>query len=257
MSSTWGLQGDLTLHGRIAEASNGAYLGEVDGTMVIYKPIRHERALWDFPGAVLAHREVAVHLISEALGWSVVPPTVLREGPFGPGMVQVWCEPDDTVAAVDIAPAGPVPPGYRHVFDGVDAQERPVQLVHEDSAALLRMAVFDVVINNADRKGGHVLGLADGVRKGIDHGIALHTENKLRTVLWGWAGEPVPSELLADIEALAEHLGDSASRWVVQLEQWLSVAELDALAQRCRDLAAAGVMPYPAPGAPAIPWPPF
>lgn len=246
------LSGELTLHGRIAEASNGAYLGQVDDHLVIYKPIRAERPLWDFPGAVLAHREVAAYWVSEALGWGIVPPTVLRDGPLGPGMVQRWCEPDPDQAPVDIVAAGDPPPGMLHVFDGVGAHDEPVQLVHEDTPALLRMAVFDVVINNADRKGGHILPTADGHRFGIDHGIALHHEPKLRSVLWGWAGRPVPEGLVADLTGLHERLAGSE-----ELDHLLAVVEVEALAERTAHLARTGTMPHPSGDWPAIPWPPF
>ena len=138
----------------------------------------------------LADREVAAYLVSEALGWDVVPPTWLRDGPHGPGMVQLWREPDPDQEAVTLVAEGEVPPGWQHVFDGIDGRDLPVSLVHEDSEALRRMAVFDIVINNADRKGGHVLEMTDGHRYGVDHGVSFHVEHKLRTVLWGWLGEP-------------------------------------------------------------------
>ena len=155
----------------------------------VYKPVAGERPLWDFPDGTLAGREVAAYVVSEALGWDVVPPTVLRgDAPAGIGMVQAWREPD--------AGAGPgrpgarparCPEGYLHVLDAYDGDDRPVSLVHEDTDALRRMAVFDVVVNNADRKGGHVLAMTDGHRFGVDHGLCFHVDDKLRTVLWGWA----------------------------------------------------------------------
>lgn len=247
------LQGNLEIHGRIAEASNGAFLASAADVLVIYKPIRAERPLWDFPGAVLAHREVAAYRVSEALGWGIVPPTVLREGPMGTGMVQLWCEPDADQTPVDVLPAGLPPEGYRHVFDGVGAEGQPVQLVHEDSAVLKRMAVFDIVINNADRKGGHVLAMTDGARLGIDHGIAFHVDPKLRTVLWGWTGEPVPEELCADVARFGQELAAADH----ELDEFLSVRERAALAVRCTELANSGVFPGPSGEWPAIPWPPF
>ena len=148
---------------------------------------------------------MASYLVSEATGWDVVPPTWLRDGPHGLGMVQLWQEPDPEQEAVTLVPEGQVPPGWQHVFDGYDGQDRPISLVHEDTDALRRMAVFDAVVNNADRKGGHVLEMADGHRYGVDHGVSMHVEPKLRTVLWGWAGEP-----LTDEEVLV--LGDAAQR---------------------------------------------
>jgi uncharacterized repeat protein (TIGR03843 family) len=151
-------------------------------------------------------------------------------------------------------PAGSVPPGYRHVFDGIDSLDQPVALVHEDSPALRRMAVFDVVVNNADRKGGHVLAMPDGHRYGVDHGIAFHHEPKLRSVLWGWTGEPLTDDELDAVRRLeAAVRGPLGER----LRPLLSEVEVDALARRCRRLASAGVMPAPRGEYPAIPWPPF
>ena len=169
-------------------ASNATFVGRVGGVTVVYKPVAGERPLWDFPDGTLAARERAAYLVSEALGWDVVPPTVLRNGPHGPGMVQLWREPDEGEEPVRVVRSGERRPGWLHVFDGVDERDRAVSLVHEDTAALRRMAVFDVVVNNADRKGGHVLPMAGGHRYGVDHGVSFHTDPKLRTVLWGWAG---------------------------------------------------------------------
>jgi uncharacterized repeat protein (TIGR03843 family) len=150
------IEAELVLHGRIMAASNATFLGEIDGTKVVYKPVAGERPLWDFPEGTLADREVAAYLVSEASGWDVVPQTWLREGPHGPGMVQIWQEPDPEQEAVGLVETGRVPRGWKHVFDGIDGRDQPVSLIHEDSPALRRMAVFDIVINNADRKGGHV-----------------------------------------------------------------------------------------------------
>ena len=137
-------EGELVLHGRIMPASNATFLGQIGDVRVVYKPISGERPLWDFPVGTLADREVAAYLVSEALGWDVVPPTWLREGPHGPGMVQVWQEPDPEQEAVTLVAEGAVPPGWKHVFDGIDGRDQPVSLVHEDSEPLRRMAVFDV-----------------------------------------------------------------------------------------------------------------
>ena len=248
------LDGELKLHGRIMPASNATFVGEVAGVQVVYKPVAGERPLWDFPDGTLAHREVAAYLVSEATGWDVVPHTFLREGPHGLGMVQEWREPDPEQAAVTIVPEGEVPQGYRHVFDGVDQHDAPISLVHEDSAPLRRMAVFDVVVNNADRKGGHVLEMPDGHRYGVDHGVALHHEPKLRTVLWGWAGEPLLEEERSGVRRVLEALrGDLGE----ELAHLLDPPELDALAGRCRGLLDGGRLPLPRGDWPAIPWPPF
>ena len=248
------LEGELTLQGRIMPASNATFLGEIAGTKVVYKPVSGERPLWDFPDGTLADRERAAYLVSEATGWNVVPETWLRDGPHGLGMVQRWQEPDQDQVAVTLVREGDVPDGWRHVFDGIDGQDQPVSLIHEDSAPLRRMAVFDVVVNNADRKGGHVLEMTDGHRYGVDHGVTFHTDHKLRTVLWGWLGEALDEEHLAGVErvraAVAGPLGDV-------LADHLTDQEIDALIRRCRRLAERAVMPAPRGEWPAIPWPPF
>lgn len=248
------LEDELVLHGRIMPASNATFLGAIGDVKVVYKPVAGERPLWDFPDGDLASREVAAYAVSEATGWDVVPQTWLREGPHGVGMVQRWREPDPEQAAVEIVPHGKVPRGYLHVFDGVDGRDLPVSLVHEDSEPLRRMAVFDVVVNNADRKGGHVLEMADGHRYGVDHGITFHHEHKLRTVLWGWLGEPLRDE---DVEvvsrvraALSGDLGDTLAPLLTDLE-------ITALERRCARFLDRGVMPAPHGEMPAIPWPPF
>ena len=244
--------GDLVLHGRIMPASNATFLGEIDGTRVVYKPIRGERPLWDFPNGTLALRERAAYVVSEALGWSVVPETILRDGPHGPGMVQRWIDVVDDHVAVDVVRAGAVPPGFLDVFDGVDEHDQPVSLVHEDTDALRRIAVFDVLVNNADRKGGHVLSGPGGVRHGVDHGICFHVEDKLRTVLWGWAGTP-----LTDDEAGAVRGLGADTALVRALEDLLAVAEVEAFGARCDELLTRGTMPMPGTGWPSIPWPPY
>jgi uncharacterized repeat protein (TIGR03843 family) len=221
---------------------------------VVYKPIAGERPLWDFPDGRLADREVAAYLLSEATGWDVVPETWLREGPHGEGMVQRWCEVDDSQEAVTIVPTGRVPGGYLAIFDGEDGAGRDVTLVHEDSPELRRMAVFDALANNADRKGGHVLEMDGGHRYGIDHGLTFHTENKLRTVLWGWAGEPLLDEELEVIRAIRSGLDGTLGD---VLGPYLAVWDLEALAARCDRLLASGQLPVPGGDWHVIPWPPF
>jgi uncharacterized repeat protein (TIGR03843 family) len=250
-------EGEIVLHGRIMPASNATFVGEIggpEGVRVVYKPVAGERPLWDFPDGTLAGREVAAYLVSEALGWDVVPETWLRDGPHGPGMVQRWQEPDPDQAAVTLVREGVLPEGWRHVFDGIDGQDQAVSLIHEDSAPLRRMAVFDVLVNNADRKGGHVLEMTDGHRYGVDHGVTFHTDHKLRTVLWGWVGEPLAADEADAVRRLAEEvrsgLGDA-------LADHLDDLEIEALARRCHRLAERGAMPAPRGDWPAIPWPPF
>lgn len=255
------LAGDLDLEGRILPASNATFLGAVvaGATRVrcVYKPVVGERPLWDFPDGTLAQREVAAYVVSEALGWAVVPPTVLRDGPAGPGMVQAWREPDPSQAPVDVVPRGQVPAGYRHVLDARDADDHEVSLVHEDSVALRRMAVFDVVVNNADRKGGHVLAMPDGHRHGVDHGVCFHVEDKLRTVLWGWAADSLPPEDRPALERLRDDLGSGAGTPADALADLLAAEEIDALLSRVATLLDGGVMPVPSGAWPAIPWPAF
>ncbi|MGZ9826110.1 SCO1664 family protein [Tsukamurella ocularis] len=248
---------DLTILGRITSASNATLLCDLGetGERAVYKPIRGEVPLWDFPDGTLAGREVASYRVSEALGWGLIPETVLRDGPLGPGMVQRWVdEPDESPELVDLFPLDGVPEGYLKVFTGyVEDDDAPdgiaeVALAHADDPRLRRMAVLDVLINNADRKGGHILTGPDGRVQGVDHGICLHSAPKLRTVLWGWAGRPVADEVLADIEALRAAPPD--------LTGLITEEEQEALVTRAAILLELGAMPLPTPSRP-IPWPPF
>jgi uncharacterized repeat protein (TIGR03843 family) len=249
------VEGELELASRILSASNATYLGHIDDVTVVYKPIAGERPLWDFPDGTLAAREVAAYVVSEALGWDIVPPTVLGEGPHGPGMVQLWRDEVDDQSPVDIVLEGEVPAGFRHVFDGLDAHDQPVSLVHEDSPALRRMALFDVVVNNADRKGGHVLPMADGHRHGVDHGLTFNVEHKLRTVLWGWVGEALTEEEVAGLQRLEAALAGDLGRTLGDL---LAPDELATTARRLSRLLSRRAFPAPASSAyPVIPWPPF
>jgi uncharacterized repeat protein (TIGR03843 family) len=171
-------------------------------------------------------------------------------------MVQLWCEPDEGVDAVDLVPVGKVPSGFRHVLDAEDGRGSLVSLVHEGSTPMRRMAVFDVLVNNADRKGGHVLAMAGGHRYGVDHGVCFHTDHKLRTVLWGWAKERLHSEDRAGVESFLARLEDDDTLWTV-LAELLTEEEVASLAQRCRRLLAVGRMPTPSGSWPSIPWPAF
>ncbi|MGC4111919.1 MAG: SCO1664 family protein [Nocardioides sp.] len=246
--------GELTLHGRVMPASNATFVGEIDGRRVVYKPVAGERPLWDFPDGTLAAREEAAYLVSEALGWGIVPRTWRRDGPHGYGMVQLWEEPDPVAEAVTLVHGDDVPDGYRYVFEGLDDRDQVVSLVHEDTPALRRMAVFDAVVNNADRKGGHVLAMTDGHRYGVDHGLTFHVEHKLRTVLWGWAGEQLTDEDDACLERLSHSLeGDLGE----QLLGFLTPHEVEATRRRVKRLRRVGTLPEPGQGWRAIPWPPF
>lgn len=241
------LDAELVLEGRIMSASNATFVGRIGEVKVVYKPVAGERPLWDFPDGTLAGREVAAYEVSEALGWDIVPRTWLRDGPFGIGMAQLWRQPDPEQEAVTLVPAGEQPAGWCHVLDGLDPDDRPVSLIHEGSPALRRIAVFDVVVNNADRKGGHVLRGVDGRVWGIDHGLCFAAAFKLRTVVWDFAGEAVPEELLHDIAPLADAVPG-------ELAALLHVREAAALQDRVRRLLDEAVLPVDRTGR-RVPWP--
>lgn len=265
------LAGTLELGEPIITASNATFTAFIGDQKVVYKPVAGEQPLWDFPSGTLAGREIAAYLLSETLRWSVVPATWLTDGPLGPGMVQRWCEPDPKQDAVTLVPADRhLAPDMIPVLQGLDAQDRPVLVVHENSAALRRIAVFDLLANNADRKGHHVLERADGHRYGIDHGLTFHTEDKLRTVLWGWAGEDLSEDEVGGLRRVQAALNSGSSTGGSdttdnpaggalrhQLAELISAEEIAALARRCEELLAAPVFPEPRDDLPVIPWPPF
>ncbi|GAA1009214.1 phosphatidylinositol kinase [Streptomyces sp. F-3] len=253
-------RGELTVRGRIREASNAALLCTVayDGqeASCIYKPVAGERPLWDFPDGTLAAREVAAYEVSEATGWGLVPPTVLRDGPYGEGMVQLWVEATADGGLLALLDAEEPEPGWKAIGFAEVGQGRTALLVHADDERLRRLAVLDAVINNADRKGGHLLPTADGNLYGIDHGVTFNVENKLRTLLWGWAGEPLPPETLEVLGLLEEALADGAPL-ATRLASLITPAELEATRARVRTLLTTGTHPEPAGNWPAIPWPPI
>jgi uncharacterized repeat protein (TIGR03843 family) len=253
--------GEIELVGRVLPASNVTLVATVSqagrDVRCVYKPVSGERPLWDFPDGTLAGREVAAYLVSETLGWDVVPLTVERDGPLGPGMVQLWCDPDEEQQPVDVVPVDEVPDGYLHVLDAEDGRGHPVALVHEDTAQLRRMAVFDAVVNNADRKGGHVLAMTGGHRYGVDHGVCFHVDPKLRTVLWGWAAQPLNDDERTALASLTDELSASDGLLRTALDSRLTRGEVTALRARCEGLVASGRMPLPSGEWPAIPWPAF
>ncbi|MGW0950403.1 SCO1664 family protein [Streptomyces sp. NPDC002545] len=252
-------QGELTVRGRIREASNAALFCTVayDGreASCVYKPAAGERPLWDFPDGTLAAREVAAYEVSEATGWSLVPPTVLRDGPYGEGMVQLWIEATPEAELLALLDAEEPGPGWKAIGFAEVGEGRTALLVHADDERLRRMAVLDAVINNADRKGGHLLPTPEGHLYGIDHGVTFNVENKLRTLLWGWAGEPLPPEVLAVLKALKDTLRDGAPL-ATRLAALITPAELDATRARVTALLTSGTHPEPSGEWPAIPWPP-
>jgi uncharacterized repeat protein (TIGR03843 family) len=225
--------GELEVIGRLVDASNATLYCAVTLNGVtaacVHKPIAGERPLWDFPDGTLAAREVGAYRVSAATGWNIVPPTVLRDGPWGPGMAQLWIDVD---GSVDLG-----------------------ALVRTDDDRLRRIAVLDVVINNADRKGGHLLPTAAGDLYGIDHGVCFALENKLRTLLWGWAGLPLPDDAIEVLEELAT---DWQTDLGPQLATLLTPRESGATLRRLTGLLRKGVHPEPRQdGWPAVPWPPF
>ena len=257
-------EGELTLVGRVVSASNVTLVCDatVDGSSIrcVYKPVRGERPLWDFPDGTLAGREVASYLVSQALGWSVIPETLLRDGPFGPGMVQRWIDTVDNhtedgnrLDLIDLCPPESVPTGFCEVLRAQDQDGDAVALIHADDPRLQRMAVLDILINNADRKGGHALEGLDGQVYGVDHGICMHQEDKLRTVLWGWAGAAINDGLMTDVAAMAEAAGGTLGD---ELSQYVTDSEIEALILRANGLLARPVMPHPHSQRP-IPWPAF
>jgi uncharacterized repeat protein (TIGR03843 family) len=215
----------------------------------VYKPLAGERELWDFPSGTLGRREVAAYALDSALNWGLIPTTVWRsEGPFGPGMCQQWIEGEPDLVA--LTTASDVPSGWREVLRGQDSAGTPVTLSHANRPDVQRLAVFDVIANNADRKGGHILRDAHDHLWAIDHGVTFATDFKLRTVLWGWLDDPIPTVELADLAALTEKGGVATI-----LEPWLTPTEIEATQERIADLVETGTFPQPSADWPAVPWP--
>ncbi|MCX4694236.1 SCO1664 family protein [Streptomyces sp. NBC_01408] len=256
-------KGELTVVGRIREASNAVLLCTVTYQGVsadcVYKPVKGERPLWDFPDGNLAQREVAAYLVSEATGWGLVPTTVLRDGPYGEGMVQRWIETPEgetpgaaMLALVEGEEAGE---GWKPVAFAEVGEGRTALLVHADDPRLRRLSVLDAVINNGDRKGGHLLPAPDGRLYGIDHGVSFHAEDKLRTLLWGWAGEPLTDEARRVLASLAAGLAEGAPL-ATRLAELITEVELAAVRDRVAHLLRTGTHPQPSGQWPSIPWPP-
>ena len=219
---------NLIVIGRLVDASNATLQATLENTdpvmKVIYKPVLGEKPLWDFADGNLANREYAAYLLSELGDFNLVPTTVLREGPFGSGMVQEWIEIDEELDVVDFG--------------------------QSNDPQLRKLALFDAIINNTDRKFGHLLVDHDGKLRGCDHGVCFHQENKLRTVLWQFAGEQFTTE---EIELLNKVAKLDLNSLFAEL---LTSAEISALSERISNLLAAGQFPFPSDQWPAIPWPP-
>ena len=224
--------GTLRVTGRLVDASNATLyaVSELDGQEMtcIYKPKAGERPLWDFPDGCLAHREFAAYLVSEHLGLNVVPLTVLRDGPYGQGMAQEWITIDESI---DLA-----------------------QFFSTDHPGLRTMSLFDAIINNTDRKIGHLLPENMDVVYGCDHGVTFHAEDKLRTVLWQWSGEPFTDQ---EIHILEHAKSSLQAELRIKLEPLLTDNEIDAIDSRVRKLLKDGCFPAPNPNWPAVPWPAF
>jgi hypothetical protein len=223
--------GELEITGRLVDASNATLFGEMhhEGTTleVIYKPVAGERPLWDFPDGTLADREYVAFLLSDKTGLDLVPPTILREGPAGLGMVQRWIDVDESIE-----------------LGSYFAQDRK---------ELRRLALFDAIINNTDRKIGHLLPDQNGHLFACDHGVTFHTEDKLRTVLWQWAGDALTEEEFGTLEQTLTFISANTS----SLSTHLTAEEIEATSERINKLRSDGIMPLPSEDWPAIPWPAY
>lgn len=250
---------ELTVLHRIPSGSNAVYRCQDEvGAEWVYKPSAGERPLVDFPDGTLAAREIATYVVSEALGWGLVPETVEAFGPGGPGMAQRWIEEsrdDSAHDPVDVHPLGAVPPGRAAILRGEGAGGEEVVVAHSLDERIRRIALLDLVVNNADRKGGHLLLDTAGAIWAIDHGLSFHAEPKLRTVLWGWAGTTVPEEDRDSLIRVSNELGNG-SLLRTRLATLLTPEEIIALSTRVSALADSGNFPSPGPGYP-LPWPLF
>ena len=221
-------EADIEILGLMPYASNATLLAHLrDGereALAVYKPRRGERPLWDFPPGTLCLREAATWALSHELGWDLVPPTVLREGPAGFGALQLFIHEDE------------------------ECDPRELPRTHPDE--LKRLSLFDAVINNADRKAGHLLVDQRGKLWGVDHGVCFSEDPKLRTVIWVYEGQPVPTPLLDDLEAFTRKPS-------AMLPELLSPSEMDALCARIGELLTTKRFPRPDPGRHHVPWPPW
>ncbi|WP_329298763.1 SCO1664 family protein [Streptomyces sp. NBC_00659] len=255
-------RGELKVRGQIREASNAVLYCSVSyegrEAFCVYKPVAGERPLWDFPDGTLAQREVAAYEVSEATGWGLVPTTVLRDGPYGEGMCQMWIEPsaaEDGEGLLALVEGEEPAEGWKAIGFAEVGEGGTALLVHADDARLRRLAVLDAVINNADRKGGHLLPAQEGRLYAIDHGVTFNAENKLRTLLWGWAGEPLTDEALRVLASLRDALAPGAPL-ATRLAELVTAVETEATRARVEAMLASGKHPEPSGDWPAIPWPP-
>lgn len=223
--------GEIVISGRLVDASNATLFGHVrneDSEIpIIYKPVAGERPLWDFPDGTLASREVAAFLFSEFADFDLVPFTILRDGPFGIGAVQEWITIDEEIDLIELA--------------------------QSQDLRLRDFVIFDALINNTDRKIGHLLPTKDGRLMGCDHGVCFHQEDKLRTVLWQWRGDSLSTEELARLSKIRDRFED----FRVSVQHLLTDEEIDATLHRCERLLEHASFPLPSEEWPAIPWPPI
>jgi uncharacterized repeat protein (TIGR03843 family) len=244
--------GELVVTGRLVRASNATFLvADEAHRKWVYKPVRGEAPLADFPTGTLGQREIAAHDLSRAVGFDCVPFTCRAEGPFGPGSVQHWVD-DATDDLASLVLVDDVPPDWFGMLVGADESDRDIALVHANHPRLRRLALFDLVANNADRKGGHILHrpTSDQVL-GVDHGLTFNVDPKLRTILWGWASEPFTD----DEQALLQRTLEVAERVV---GPWLADDEIDAIHARTTEALGRGTFPEPRDeGWRTIPWPPI
>ena len=239
----------LSLVAELEGASNGAYVASLGDLEVVYKPVSGETPLWDFPMHTLSKREVMASWVDEHFGWNLVPPTVwAKKGPLGPGSVQVFIN-QAQVKDVDIFPPDEIPADWAAILEGT-LDGKPVVVAHTLTDDVMRLAALDVILNNADRKAGHVLRDDEGHLKAIDHGVCFHPQYKLRSVLWGWVGEPLNEHLQTEIRSGLLVLEQNAADWL------LSQHEFDVMLQRGRQLVENG-FPEPSDQWPAVPWPIF
>lgn len=251
--------GELEITGRLLQASNVTLLATLTdpeaGTALecVYKPIKGERPLWDFPDGTLALREVAAYEVSRAGGFDLIPVTVLVDGPLGPGSLQAWVDVDEEAeeTLIDLVPVSALPrEGWFTCVEGYGMDETPVAVIHADHDRLRLMAALDVLLNNADRKGGHILASGGDVF-GVDHGICFHTEPKLRTLLWGWAGAELRPAELACVER-------AAAEAPPVLRKLLAEEEVEAFLDRAARLLETRRFPRPrSDDHRTVPWPPF
>ena len=224
-------RGELEITGRLVDASNATLFGSItlesESFEVIYKPVAGERPLWDFPDGTLADREYAAFLLSDLAGFDVVPPTILREGPAGFGMVQRLIDIDESIQLSDF--------------------------FANDSPQLRQLAIFDSIINNTDRKIGHLLPATNGHLFACDHGVTFHSEDKLRTVLWQWAGDTLSTKEIVQLQEIAILVERERELFV----RHITPTEFTALQMRISRLIAEAKMPSPSDDWPPIPWPAY